>query len=104
MKTKINIIIDSQYYATSEQQLEMLAYIRIKLQNFTISFPETSIKSLVKPNYEEIMEAIRNDNQTMEDCYYFDEAEGRHKCTNDLLKSNKCEGVCKHFWTKNKLL
>jgi len=50
------------------------------------------------------MEAIRNDNQTMEDCYYFDEAEGRHKCTNDLLKSNKCEGVCKHFWTKNKLL
>ena len=42
------------------------------------------------------------DSQTSENCAYYDEAQGRHNCTNDLVKSDECNGVCKFYWSKNK--
>lgn len=102
MKTKINIFINTEHDVSVEQQVEMLAYIRQSLQNFTKIFPDTTLMSGREPSNEEIMEAIRGDSQTKENCFYFDEAQGRHKCTNDLVKSTKCRGVCKHYWSKNR--
>ena len=97
----MNIVINTEYDVGVEQQVEMLAYIRQSLQNFTNVFPESAIMVGRVPSEEEIMESLRNDSQTRENCAYYDEAQGRHKCTNDLVKSNRCNGVCKFYWAKN---
>ncbi len=98
----MNIVIETPYDVSLEGQVEMLAYIRQSLGNFSNVFPEAAIMTGRVPSEEEIMEALRSDSQTRETCYYYDEAQGRHKCTNDLVKSTKCRGVCKFYWSKNK--
>jgi len=51
----------------------------------------------------EKLEGIRNTDpilthsQYIDDCEFYDEAQGRHKCCNDLVKSNRCHGVCKNW-------
>lgn len=37
------------------------------------------------------------DNRTVEDCIHYDCAQGRHKCTNTEVISNKCKGICVKF-------
>ena len=37
------------------------------------------------------------DSQSREQCSYHDEAQGRHRCFNPVVKSAKCEGVCKDY-------
>jgi hypothetical protein len=37
------------------------------------------------------------DSQSRERCSYHDEAQGRHRCFNPVVKSAKCEGVCKDY-------
>lgn len=100
MKTKFNVVVIAEYNVSLEQQMEMLAYIRYSLRNFTNVFPETVIMSGREPTNEEIMEAIHGDSQSREHCFYYDEAQGRHHCTNPVVKSSCCLGVCKDYKPK----
>ncbi len=36
----------------------------------------------------------------IDDCIYHDCAQGRHKCTNIKIKSNRCQGICNEFTPK----
>jgi len=40
------------------------------------------------------------DGETIENCVYYDEAQGRHKCTCKATKRRKCVGVCEHHKSK----
>lgn len=33
-------------------------------------------------------------------CEFLDEAQGKYKCCNSLIKSNRCAGVCKRIKSK----
>jgi transcription elongation factor GreA-like protein len=101
MKTKFHITVETVHPVNQELQMEMLAYVRNSLRNFTSNYPETKLVVTKEVSNEDLMEAIRSDNQSREQCFYYDEAQGRHKCTNDLVKSNKCNGVCKDYKAKN---
>lgn len=48
----------------------------------------------------ELKEALSTDSQSREDCMHFDEAQGRHKCVNPVVKSSWCNGVCKDYQPK----
>ncbi len=103
MKTRLNVVIDTTSSVIGkEHQMEMLAYVRNSLSNFTTNYPESKLTVSMEVSDNEIMEAIRGDSQTKENCYYFDEAQGRHKCNNDLVKSSKCTSVCKFYFYWNK--
>lgn len=80
----------------------MLAYVRNALSSFSTNYPESKLVVTKEVTDEEIMEAIKGDSQTVKNCSYYEEAQGRHKCLNDLVKSTKCRGVCKFYWTKNR--
>jgi len=75
----------------------MLAYVRTMLKNFTTNFPETKFTVLSEVTIEEIMEVIR---EGREHCVYYDCAQGRHKCVNPVVKSSRCNGVCKDYKPK----
>jgi len=102
MKTKFQIIIDTSgsLPPSNEQRMEMLAYVRTVLKNFTTNFPETKFTVLSEVTLDEIAEAIRSGDQSREHCFYYDEAQGRHHCLNDLVKCIKCVGVCKDYKPK----
>jgi hypothetical protein len=38
--------------------------------------------------------------EIVENCVYYDEAQGRHKCTCKATKRRKCTGVCEHHKSK----
>ena len=38
--------------------------------------------------------------QSREDCVHYDEAQGRHKCVNPVVKMTRCLGVCKNYEDK----
>ena len=69
---------------------------------------DSEIQVTREVSLEDIGEAIGvpiptiNYPQTRENCYHFDEAQGRHHCVNVVVKSTTCGGVCKHYWTKNR--
>ena len=46
-----------------------------------------------------LREGKPKDERTIEDCLYYDCCQGKHKCTNLEVKSNKCQGVCDKFKT-----
>ena len=96
-KTKMNIAIVTPYDVSLEGQVEMLAYIRQSLGNFSNVFPEAAIMVGRVPNEEEIMDALRTNSQSREQCMHYDEAQGRHRCFCQTRKSSKCEGVCKDY-------
>ena len=99
MKTKFQIIIDTSgsLPPSNEQRMEMLAYVRTVLKNFTTNFPETKFTVLSEVTLDEIAEAIHGDNQSKLNCVYYDCAQGRHKCVNPVVKSSRCNGVCKDY-------
>lgn len=39
----------------------------------------------------------------IENCLFFDSAQGRNKCTNPKIKSGRCNGVCELFANKAKI-
>jgi hypothetical protein len=63
-----------------------------------------STKKQIEKEIRETCVFLREVNQTdslfHDNCWYYNEAQGRHHCTNDLVESNKCEGVCNHYRDK----
>jgi len=112
-KTRYIINVETPQDLNNEQKLELLADFRTRLMGYSTQAPDfirgSSITITRELSNEDIMESISREglpttpttnSQTREQCFYYDEAQGKHKCTNDLVKSNHCDGVCKFYWTK----
>ena len=107
MKAKTNFIIsvETPNRLNNEVQMELLAHIRNAMRGIDASYPELKIVVTKEVTNDDIMEAIRTpevDGKTIDQCYYYDEAQGRHLCINSLVVSKTCQGVCKFFHDKNK--
>lgn len=100
MKTDFIVNIETEYPLSNAGQLEVLADIRNALQTLKTIYPKIDITVSKVVSNEDIMKAIRSDNQIIDNCLYYDESQGRHKCTNNLVKSSKCRGVCKNYKDK----
>ena len=67
---------------------------------------DSEIQVTREVSLEDIGEAIGvpiptiNYPQTRENCYHFDEAQGRHKCINPILRTTRCMGVCASYKDK----
>jgi hypothetical protein len=106
MKTEYTIMVESDQRLGNETQMEILANIRNAMRTVDNSYPEMRFTVLKKVTVEDIAEELgssETEDDTREHCYYYDEAQGRHKCLNKLVKSKKCEGVCKYYWNKKNL-
>jgi hypothetical protein len=106
-KAKYNIKIEVPYELTSEHKAEFLAEIRSALQVLKRTNPNLSLMVTREFGNEELMEALRgaqqelkDDTQSREHCSYYEEAQGRHYCHNDLVKARNCRGVCKNYKPK----
>lgn len=102
MKTKFNLTIDTEHPLTAEGKMKLLRIIRNTLDRLETYYPNVDITVQKEVTYEELMVAIREDSQTIDTCKFYDEAQGRHKCRNGLVKSTKCGGVCKDYKDKRK--
>lgn len=103
MKTRFFIDIETEQELNNEIQMELLVDIRSAVKSLRYRFPSADIKVTRQVSNDDIMEAIRelqSEKRLEDDCVYYDEAQGRHKCTNEMVKSHRCEGVCKFYWTK----
>lgn len=49
---------------------------------------------------KEFEEAMQTDSQSKLNCYYYDCAQGKHYCTNPVVKAKRCNGVCKDYKSK----
>jgi hypothetical protein len=102
MKARFYIDIETEEKLNDEIQMELLVDIRNAVESLRYRFPRADIKVTRELGSDSITEAIdefRND-RTRENCGYYDEAQGRHKCTCEMVKSNKCWGVC-FYWNNN---
>jgi len=108
MRTKIKIVIETSTDISQENKMEMLTYVRNSLNNLSSNFPEISKVVITKDiTHDDLMESLRNEPpqtrgsvEIRVNCLYFDEAQGRHRCTNPIMDSNQCYGVCKNFKDK----
>lgn len=105
MKTKFIIIADTPQRLSNEAQMELLAHVRNAMRSVDNNYPEIKFTVMKEIGMDDVLEAIDElrDGRTREQCAYYDEAQGRHKCTNEMVKSNRCEGVCKFYWNKKNL-
>jgi len=86
---------------SNEQRMEMLAYVRTKLNNFITNFPETKLTVLCEVTNEEIMESLREeDTRSKLNCVHYDCAQGRHYCHNSEVDADRCNGVCEKYKAK----
>lgn len=111
MKTRFFIDIETEQKLNNEIQMELLVEIRNTVHFLRKRFPESKITVTKELTNEDIMESLRGEptptinypqtnSQTREQCFYYDKAQGKHKCTNDLVKSTHCSGVCKFYYPK----
>ena len=99
-EAKYTVKVQVPYELNTEKKAEILAEIRNALQVIKRTNPDLSLLVSSEFTDEELMESLRNNSQSREQCTYYDEAQGRHKCVNPVLKSRKCEGVCKDYQPK----
>ena len=103
-RAEFTVKINTPHKLSGEQKAEILAEIRNALQVLNRIYPEMGVLVTKHFTDEELMEALRgaqeeikDNSQSREYCYHFDEAQGRHYCVNDMVKSDKCHGVCKYY-------
>jgi hypothetical protein len=102
-KAKYFIDVDSRHPLSLEQKMELLADFRNALRGFKTTHPDLSLTVSREISNEDIMEVLHaplSDSQEIENCVFYDEAQGRHKCTNPVVKSSRCHGVCKDYEDK----
>jgi len=76
-------------------------YCLLCISNETIEFmKQASLEKLKNINKDEPKQA-RGNSQSRLTCFHYDYAQGRHHCTNPIVKANKCNGVCKDYKDKN---
>jgi hypothetical protein len=110
MKTKFNVILDTSGSIYEPKKMEMLGYVKKVLINLKDVFPEIKKVTVSKEfTNEELMESLssasissRGDSQSKLSCEFYDCAQGRHKCSNPLVKLPICNGVCKDYKPKKK--
>jgi len=104
-KAKFIITAETDLRLDNESQMELLAHIRNALRVVDNSYPEMKLTVSKLLDLDDVAQAIDEirDDRTREQCMYYDEAQGKHKCTNEMVKSNKCNGVCKFYWNKKNL-
>ena len=105
-KVKFVITAETDLRLDNQSQMELLAHIRNALRGVDSSYPELKLTVSKLLDLDDVAEAIDEikDGRSREECAYYDEAQGKHKCTHELVKSNKCMGVCKFYWNKKNLI
>lgn len=105
MKARFFIDIETEQNLNNEIQMELLVDIRNAVKSLRYRFPNADIRVTRQVSNDDIMEAIHElqSEKRVEDCVYFDEAQGRGYCVNKNVKSKKCEGICKFYWDKKNL-
>jgi len=110
-KIKYYINVETPHVLNNEQKMEILADIRYVIRNYKSNLPDLKIIVGRELSNEDIMESLggvpiptinypQPDSQSIESCIHYDEAQGRNKCSNPLVKTNKCLGVCKDYKDK----
>lgn len=100
-----NIIVKTDKVLNNADKSEILADFRARLNGYSTECPkclkEADIQITREVTMDDIGEALKGipkaNPVNPETCWYYDEAQGRHHCTNDLVKCIKCEGVCKYY-------
>jgi len=105
MKYKYIIFAETHNKLSTEVQMELLVEIRNAMRGVQNNNTGVKFSVIKEVGMNDIAEAlgistlntdpIHADSQSIQDCKYYDEAQGRNKCCNDLLKSCHCKGVCK---------
>jgi len=106
-EAKYNVKVQVPDELTSEDKAELLTEIRTALQVLKKTHPNLSLLVTREFSNEELMEALRgaqqevkDNSQSREHCYHYDEAQGRHYCMNGMVKARNCRGVCKYYEDK----
>ena len=95
------INIETPRILTTAQKTKLLAEFRNALCEFRNTHPELDITVSREFTSEELTESLREDLMPDADnCVFYDEAQGRHKCTNPKVKSNRCHGMCNNYEDK----
>jgi len=107
-KYTFNIIVETDKVLNNKEKGEIMEAIKIntgriqKTAGYVLDGATLRITREVTPN--DVMESLRGtptkDSVSRDNCWYYDEAQGRHHCTNDLVKCIKCEGVCNYYRDK----
>ena len=107
MNYKYIVLAETEESLSPEVQMEILEHIRNGLRGMKNSYHDLNFTVLRDVRVQDIAEAmgmttantdpIITDSQDWRDCKFYDEAQGRNKCCNSLLKTKTCYGVCK-FW------
>ena len=99
-ETKYTVKVQVPYELNTTKKAEILAEIRNALQVLQRTNPDLSLLVSSEFSNEELMESLRNNSQSREQCMHYDAAQGRHRCCCLIRKSNKCETVCKDYEPK----
>lgn len=104
-KTKYIINVETQQELNNDQKTELLADFRARLMGYHTEAPDFIRGSNITITRELTNEDIKNSltpprkeiQKYFTFCKHYDEAQGRHKCVNPLVKANRCNGVCEHY-------
>jgi len=102
-KVKYYINVETPHTLNNEQKMEILADIRNAIRNVRFNLPDIKVVVGRELSIEDIAEEISKpstDSQSREDCVHYDEAQGRHKCVNPVVKMTRCLGVCRNYEDK----
>ena len=107
-KVKYYINVDTPHVLNNEQKMEILADIRNAIRNVKFNLPDIKVIVGRELTNDDIMESLRETpkhdlviGSNASKCVHYDEAQGRHKCVNPLLKNKKCVGVCLDYEEEN---
>jgi len=99
-----NIIVETNKDLNNEDKSEVMEAIKLHIGSIkkTGSFvlDKATLRVSREVTMDDLAEAIRGTeihSMNREDCSYHDEAQGRHRCFNPVVKSAKCEEVCKNI-------
>jgi len=103
-EVKYYINVKTPLTLNNEQKMELLVDFRNVVSGFSITHPDMKIIIGRELSNEDIMESLgeiqQDDSQSILNCVFYNEAQGRHHCCNPVVKSNKCKGVCKNHSLK----
>jgi len=105
-KYAFNIIVETDKVLNNAEKSEILEAIKIntgriqKAGGYILN--DATLRVSREVTIDDISEMLKKptDSVSRDNCWYYDEAQGRHHCTNDLVKCIKCEGVCNHYRDK----